>query len=112
MGLHPTEQELKFMLTDVDADGSGEIDIDEFMAAMKSKFVDVESEELITNAFNVFDTDGSGSLSYQEMEDVLTHMGEKMSQENIRKLIMAADADGSGDIDIQEFTGMVLGKFY
>ena len=67
MGLHPTEQELKFMvrreciscvrvpnksdfgwvqLTDVDADGSGEIDIDEFMAAMKSKFVDVESEEV------------------------------------------------------------------
>ena len=35
-------------LQDVDADNSGEIDIDEFISAMKTKHVDVESEEAST----------------------------------------------------------------
>jgi len=65
---------------------------------------------MIKRAFEVFDTDGSGALSYEELEDVMTHMGERMPAEQIRRLIMAADLDGSGDIDIDEFTGMILGK--
>ena len=68
--------------------------------------------QMIKRAFEVFDTDGSGALSYEELEDVMTHMGEHMPAEQIRRLIMAADLDGSGDIDIDEFTGMILGKAF
>merc|ERR1711934_367368 len=110
IGMDVTEQELQLMMSEVDTDGSGEIDIDEFITAMKCKCKDVDGEELIQNAFDVFDTDGSGSLSYQEMEEVLKHMGEKMTTEQIRRLIVAADADNSGEIEINEFTGMILGK--
>merc|ERR1712072_584207 len=111
VGMDVTEQELTWMMNDLDADGNGTVDCEEFIAAMKSKFNDVEGEEIIQNAFDVFDLDGSGALSYSEMEEVLVHMGEKMSSDQIRRLIVAADTDASGDIDIDEFSNMVFGKF-
>merc|ERR1712216_905528 len=98
IGMTPTESELQLMLLDVDANNSGDIDLEEFIEAMRRKYVDNEAPELMRSAFEIFDTDGSGCLSYEEMNDVLTNLGEDMSPDTIRRLIELADADGNGEI--------------
>lgn len=58
-------KELAQMLSAVDADGSGEIDFEEFCKLMNSRVADPEEE--IKAAFAAFDRDGSGSISTVEV---------------------------------------------
>jgi len=108
MGMTPTEEELESMLNELDADGSGDVDLGEFLAAMTEKLNDPEGEEIIADAFNTFDADGSGALSYAEVKDVLLHMGEEMSDEQITELIKVVDTDGDGEVSLEEFISVVF----
>merc|ERR1712072_212400 len=69
VGMTPTDDELKAMIEELDADGSGDIDLKEFLSAMQAKRSDPEAEEIITEAFKTFDADGSGALSHAELRD-------------------------------------------
>ena len=50
-----------------DVDGDGVIDYNEFVAATLN-VNQLEKEELIAKAFKQFDTDGSNSISMEELE--------------------------------------------
>merc|ERR1712196_358585 len=113
IGMNPTDSELKLMLRDVDKNDSGDVDLQEFITAMKEKYVDNEGPEIIRCAFDVFDTDGSGALSYEEMTDILKNLGDSEMASNptmIRRLVEAADTDRSGEVDLEEFMAMIQGK--
>ena len=53
-------QELENMIKEVDIDGNGEIDFDEFLAMMAKKLKETDLEEDIREAFRVFDNKNSG----------------------------------------------------
>lgn len=46
LGQKPTTQELEDMIKEVDNDGNGEIDFEEFLDLMALKMKDIEPEEL------------------------------------------------------------------
>jgi len=50
--------------------GSGEIDFDEFLTLMAAKQANMTMEDELRGAFNVFDQDGSGYISAQELKQV------------------------------------------
>ena len=127
----PTEQELEALVTELDTDGSGDIDLEvetlqeslvhcclltstpacpqEFLEAMTNKLQDPEGEEIIVDCFKTFDLDGSGALSHDELRDVLDHMGEALTDEDITDLIKAVDADNDGEVNVDEFLTVVGG---
>merc|ERR1711904_630380 len=94
VGMTPTDSELQQMIKELDGDGSGDIDLQEFLKAMQAKLQDPEGEEIISEAFKMFDADGSGALSRAEMKTVLINLGEKMEDDEISELINAVDVDG------------------
>merc|ERR1711865_296585 len=113
LGIVPTDSELQMMIEELDADNSGDIDMQEFANAISSKMVDPESDDHIRMAFAMFDSDGSGSLSHDEMYDVMLNLGENMAADKIDKLIKLADTDNDGEVNVKEFMAMVLDKpFY
>merc|ERR1711988_1462294 len=103
VGMTPTDDELKAMIDELGEDRSGDIDLKEFLTAMQSKTQDPEGEEIIMEAFKIFDADGSGALSHEEMREVLQKLGEKMDDDEIQDLITAVDQDGDGEVDLKEF---------
>ena len=65
-----TDEQVDDMFAKIDLDGSGTIDYTEFVMAT------INEQNLITNerllqAFKMFDKDSSGSLSYDEIKEVL-----------------------------------------
>ena len=60
LGQKPTPQELENMIREVDTDGNGEIDFDEFLTMMARKLKETDLEEDIREAFRVFDNKNTG----------------------------------------------------
>jgi calcium-dependent protein kinase len=103
------EMEVERIMNQVDSDNSGFIDYTEFLRAnldMK-QFL---SEENLKSAFQIFDRDGSGKISADEIKKMF--QGNKESDENVwLSIIKGIDANGDGEIDLQEFKSLVSLKF-
>merc|ERR1711981_819665 len=107
LGQNPTEAELQDMINEVDADGNGTIDFPEFLSLMARKMKDTDTEEELIEAFKVFDRDGNGFISAAELRHVMTNLGEKLTDEEVDKMIREADVDGDGQINYEEFVKMM-----
>ena len=64
------------------------------------------------NEFLLLDTDGDGSVSTQEVADVLRTMRVKLklSEGDIRRIIKEIDADGNGSITVDEYMNNMKDK--
>jgi calmodulin len=51
---------------------------------MAKKMKDTDSEEELKEAFRVFDKDGNGYISAAELRHVMTNLGEKLTDEEVR----------------------------
>lgn len=96
LGQSPTEEDLRQMINEVDADGSGTIDFAEFLTLMARKIKTKDSEAEIVEAFKVFDKDGSGKISADELRQVMHNLGEKLSDKEVEEMIKEADTNGDG----------------
>ncbi|KAF9677460.1 hypothetical protein SADUNF_Sadunf08G0110000 [Salix dunnii] len=108
LGHEASEEELQNMITELDADGDGFIDLQEFVA-LNTQGVDTdEVMENLKDAFSVYDIDGNGSISAEELHKVMASLGEPCSMAECRKMISGVDRDGDGMIDFEEFKVMMM----
>ena len=108
MGEHPTDEQLRDMIGDVDADNNGTIELDEFIAMMQRHDSDTASaEDDIRLAFKAFDIDGNGEIDRHELKQVMEKIGEPLTDEQIDSMIAEADKNGDGLINFEEFSAMM-----
>lgn len=62
-----------------------------------------DDDDDLKKAFESFDTNGNGKLSFDELFALLKRGEEDFAEEEAQNLFKAADKDGSGDIDFKEF---------
>lgn len=106
----PTEQELQEIIAELDYDGNGKIDFDEFVTLMNRKSKETDTEEEVINAFRVFDKDGQGLISSSELRHIMTTLGDKLTEEEVDEMIREADIDGDGYINYEEFVRIMMAK--
>ncbi|KAJ4959163.1 hypothetical protein NE237_026274 [Protea cynaroides] len=126
MGLLTTEEEVASMVADLDSNGDGLIDLDEFCKLYESMEKgrgrkDGEEEETevhddeerdLREAFAVFDGNGDGLISVEELGLVLSSMGLKKGFviKDCREMISMVDMDGDGMVNFDEFKKMMMKK--
>ena len=69
-----------------------------------------EQKQEIKEAFDLFDTDGIGTIDAKELKVAMRALGFEPKKEEIRKMIQDVDKDGSGVIDFPEFLDMMTAK--
>ncbi|KAL4372764.1 hypothetical protein AHAS_Ahas05G0014400 [Arachis hypogaea] len=69
-----------------------------------------QKKQEIKEAFELFDTDGSGTIDAKELNVAMRALGFEMTEEQINQMIADVDKDGSGAIDYEEFEYMMTAK--
>jgi len=115
-GIKDIPPNLMEIMKEVDSDGSGVIDYTEFLAATLSRKQYMQ-EDIVWSAFRVFDLDGDGQITREELAQVLSGEAVKdveaalqVNREEIEKIIAEVDEDGDGQISFQEFFQMMKKK--
>ena len=106
----PSEHELAEMINEVDIDGNGAIDFDEFVQLMNRRCKETDAEEEVINAFKVLDKEGGGMISSSELRHLMTTLGDKLTEDEVDEMIREADFDGNGVINYEEFVRMMMTK--
>ena len=70
----------------------------------------VDEIEEIKEAFDVFDTDGSGAISVQEILNSMKSLGFDTKNPAIYRMIADFDENGNGQIDFEEFIDLMTAR--
>ena len=103
LGFEPKKEEIKKMIADVDREGRGVIEFQDFLNLMTVKMADRDPREEILKAFRLFDDDNTGKISLKNLKRVARELGETMADEELQEMIDEADRDGDGEISEEEF---------
>jgi len=114
LGMNPSPQELKEMVEEIDVDGSGSIDFDEFRLMMV-KQLEAEQEEKIperpekelADAFRLFDTKLDSKIDWDELKAALEIAGETVEDWEVDELMRDGDKNNDWVIDYDEFINMM-----
>lgn len=125
------EQKIKLVVQKNDKNNSGSIDFDAFVNVMteviSSSPVSTPREDQQSNqdkagyfrsmsrheadelkvCFEKFDKNGDGHISEEELKQVMSELGEKLTGEEIKDMINDADTNNDGQISFEEFKGLI-----
>ena len=100
------------MVSDLDKDGSGAIDFDEFLDMMTARMSDKDTREDIQKVFRLFDDDKTGTVSIKNLRRVARELGETMTDEELLEMIERADSDGDGQVTFEDFYNIMTKKAF
>ncbi|TRM65091.1 hypothetical protein BD626DRAFT_490877 [Schizophyllum amplum] len=115
----PTDEQLMAMIDKVDVDGDGRVNFREFLMLMGAdasffrpddmavdgapSAADKEAREI----FRSFDKDGNGTVSVDELREILESFGTRLSPAQAEAMMQEADTNGDGAVGYEEFVKMI-----
>uniref|UniRef100_A0A8C5WM36 Troponin C, skeletal muscle n=1 Tax=Leptobrachium leishanense TaxID=445787 RepID=A0A8C5WM36_9ANUR len=111
LGQTPTKEELDAIIEEVDEDGSGTIDFEEFLVMMVRQMKEDaqgKSEEELAECFRIFDKNADGYIDSEELAEILRSSGESITDEEIEELMKDGDKNNDGKIDFDGASGLNL----
>merc|ERR1712205_37105 len=78
--------------------------------AMPKSALSAEQKAEVKEAFELFDTDGSGAIDAKELKVAMQALGFAPTTAEISKMVSDLDIDGNATIEFPEFVEMMEGK--
>ncbi|WKX94303.1 hypothetical protein Q1695_011505 [Nippostrongylus brasiliensis] len=111
LGERPSSSKIEAIINQTDTDGNGCIEIDEFLQALKKQLLNPREERELREVFGVFDKNGDGMISVDDLLTVMQSLGEKLSEADAREMIREGDVDHDGLISFHEFIMLIKGRY-
>eukprot|EP00930_Biecheleria_cincta_P058542 TRINITY_DN44356_c0_g1_i1.p1 TRINITY_DN44356_c0_g1~~TRINITY_DN44356_c0_g1_i1.p1 ORF type:complete len:172 (-),score=59.95 TRINITY_DN44356_c0_g1_i1:6-521(-) len=104
LGFKASREELVAMMMSVDKDGSGEIELDEFLQMMAPKIAQQDKGPEIEKAFPMFTaSEESTHITWHSLRQLANELGETFTDQELQEMIDDADEDGDGQLSVDEF---------
>ena len=99
------KSEAQRMISEIDDNGDGELDFEEFVTLMEKQtnYIDQTEEELVLAAFKSFDKDHDGKITNYEFRYILSQLGDMFTEEECDTLFKECDLDNDGILVYQDF---------
>ncbi|KAK5644320.1 hypothetical protein RI129_005620 [Pyrocoelia pectoralis] len=112
LGINITEKMLEDIINEVDEDGSGELEFEEFCTLAARFMVEEDAEALqaeLKEAFRLYDKEGNGYISTDVLKEIIKELDDKITPDELEGMIKEIDSDGSGTVDFDEFMEVMTG---
>ncbi|XP_043662203.1 calmodulin [Drosophila teissieri] len=103
LGESLTEAEIYDLANESDVDFGGQVQFKDFLYVMAKRLEEQNSVVCLKQAFKIFDRNEVNSFTINEIRMVMTNLGEKMSEDDLRELFQDIDQDKDGKISFNEF---------
>ena len=111
LGIDAKNQTLQNMLADIDKNGSGDIDFDEFIDMMTAKMSDKDTREDLQKVFDLFlGDDDADKIEIKHLKRVVKELNENLSDDELNEMITRADTDRDGKVSFEEFCNIMTKK--
>lgn len=111
LGFEAKNATLFHVITEIDKDGSGAIDFEEFLKMMSCQMSENTSAEEIRSIFVLFDVDKTGHINIKNIKKIARDLGETCDDEELLDLIRKADSDNDGQVSFDDFYNVMTKKF-
>ncbi|CAF1546250.1 unnamed protein product [Adineta ricciae] len=103
LNINVNNSQLNQLVKQMDENGSGQVEFDEFARVMGETFFKKYTQEELRAAFNQFDQDGSGYIQAAELESIMSRMGRRYNKAEVEAMVSFLDRSGDGKIGFDEF---------
>lgn len=104
LGRKSTKDEVNTFLSKLDIDENGVISKNEFMSAIDEIYSFPQSSvDEVVQAFQIFDKNGNGKISVNEMRNILLKFTNEFTESDVDSLFELIDTDQDGMISYAEF---------
>jgi Ca2+-binding EF-hand superfamily protein len=99
------------MVSELDKDGSGAIDFEEFLNMMSGQMSDHVTREEARNIFAMFDVDKTNHINIKNLRKIARDLGETVDEDELLDLIRKADSDNDGQVSFEDFYNIMSKRF-
>ncbi|XP_057971223.1 probable calcium-binding protein CML41 [Malania oleifera] len=104
IGEYMSHEEAQNVIDDLDADGDGLLDFEDFARLMRREGGGEEEEDDdLRKAFEMFVAKGSVCITPKGLQRMLHRLGDDKSYDECAAMIRAFDVNGDGELDFPEF---------
>ena len=100
------------MIADMDDDGNGQIEFDEFLDMMTARISDRNTKKDLERVYRLFDDKRTGEITVDNLRRVAKELGEDIPDEELREIIVRADLNGDGKLTFEDFYAVITKKTF
>jgi Ca2+-binding EF-hand superfamily protein len=112
LGIEAKAQAVYQMIAELDKDGSGLIEFDEFFKMMTTRPTSNETREEVHKVFVTFDNQKTGFVALKDLRRVAKELGELTDDNTLQEMIERADFDHDGLVSEEEFYNLLTKKAF
>lgn len=102
----PGEDDVDSMIALADQDNSGAVDFAEFLSLVRPKMSPRSpslGDQALNEIFRVLDRNGDGVLCEEDLSGVMESLGQALSEEDVRSMMVMATGSERQDVTFQDF---------
>eukprot|EP00298_Acanthocystis_sp_HF-20_P029358 c8233_g1_i1.p1 GENE.c8233_g1_i1~~c8233_g1_i1.p1 ORF type:complete len:152 (+),score=58.79 c8233_g1_i1:51-506(+) len=107
LGQNLTNTKLKDMISDIDGNGTGRVDFNEFVQKLAYSQVSLDPKTELKEAFRVFDPNMTGFVTAESVFKGMKNLRMDITKEEAEKMIALADKKGNGVVSFDEFCAVI-----
>merc|ERR1712227_938992 len=96
----------------LDKDGSGALEFNEFYDLLTARFSENTTKEELERVFALFDTDKTGSISVANMRAVADQVGDQVTDDELGDIVLKNDMDNDGTLTFEDFYNVLTKKSF